>query len=120
MQNYDSGPARCASVAVGGMRRDLLVPGRDEAWRPVALERRQERDVRVAAEPEGLLHATVGQEVSDVVGNRRVHAHLRKRSQSLRAAPASVTSSTYRTPESDIRNVARLGVAVSSLLAASR
>src|SRR6187431_2314852 len=101
------------------MRRDLLVPGRDETRRSVAFQRRQEGDVRVAAEPKGLMHATVRQEMSYVVGNRGVHAHLRARFSPC--APGAGPIGNFHISDSGVRyqEPSRLGVAVSSLLAVS-
>ena len=61
----DAGLARRARVAVGGVRGDLLVARRDEADAALA-ERVEERDDRVAAQPEDHLDA----EALEVLGQQ--------------------------------------------------
>ena len=65
-------PAR-PRIAVGGMRRDLLMSRRDEAGCTQSLKRSQQGDVRVTAQAEHAVHAALAQEARDVVGNGRFH-----------------------------------------------
>ena len=106
VEQNDTWTPRGSRVAVGGMRRDLLVASRDEARRPLPLECREKGDVGVAAEAEDAVDATGEEELCDVVGNRGSHA------TSLGRAPDDdgrvQTSSTYRTSESVMRNVVGL------------
>jgi hypothetical protein len=53
------------------MSCNLLVARRDEARLPVTGACVEERDVRVAADAEDLLDASIGQELDDVIGDGR-------------------------------------------------
>ncbi len=106
MEQNDAWAPRGSCVAVGGMRRDLFVASRDEAWRSLPLECREEGDVGVAAEAEDAVDATSEEKLCDVVGNRGSHA------TSLGRGPDDdgrvQASSTYRTSESVMRNLVGL------------
>ena len=69
----DPGPLGHPGVAVGRVRRDLLVPHVDEGDALALLERREQSDVRVPAQPEDVLDIACLQIADDLVRHQVLH-----------------------------------------------
>ena len=106
VEQNDAWTARGSCVAVGGMRRDLLVASRDEARRPLPLECREEGDVGVAAEAEDAVDATIDAGTARRGRQPWVSCHLPGTGPDDDGRVQ--TSSTYRTSESVMRNLVGL------------
>jgi hypothetical protein len=73
VEQNDTGPSRDAGKPIRGVCRHLLVPCRYEARSANPLECRQDRNIGMPAEPKNEINPTIGEEPSDMVGNRRLH-----------------------------------------------
>ena len=86
---HDPRPPGHPRVAIGGVRRDLLVPHVDEGDALALLERREQGDVRVTAQPEDVLDIARLEVADDLVRHQVLHdvlLHLSRSSGTDRRA----------------------------------